>query len=140
MLGRGSPNIEMDEHTFLVNRERAVDYLCSLEKVPFINSSTTSGFLGRNFHPSTVTARITLVGLSLSDFLPPSVDYWQESTLPSPSLHLRYNWKMRSFILNFSIIALRCVHSYHSHASSNKYSFTSSFDIIIVLFGLILVT
>ncbi|KAL8487785.1 hypothetical protein ACS0TY_024199 [Phlomoides rotata] len=31
--GKGSPNIEMDEHTFLVNRERAVDYLCSLEKV-----------------------------------------------------------------------------------------------------------
>ncbi|KAK2446334.1 phosphoenolpyruvate carboxykinase (ATP) [Trifolium repens] len=29
----GSPNIEMDEHTFLVNRERAVDYLNSLEKV-----------------------------------------------------------------------------------------------------------
>ncbi|XP_073038675.1 phosphoenolpyruvate carboxykinase (ATP) 1-like [Primulina eburnea] len=34
--GKGSPNIEMDEHTFLVNRERAVDYLNSLEKV-FIN-------------------------------------------------------------------------------------------------------
>lgn len=31
---RGSPNIEMDEHTFLINRERAVDYLNSLEKVP----------------------------------------------------------------------------------------------------------
>ncbi|PPS13122.1 hypothetical protein GOBAR_AA07515 [Gossypium barbadense] len=25
--GKGSPNIEMDEHTFMVNRERAVDYL-----------------------------------------------------------------------------------------------------------------
>ncbi|KAF7140500.1 hypothetical protein RHSIM_Rhsim06G0068700 [Rhododendron simsii] len=34
--GKGSPNIEMDEHTFLVNRERAVDYLCSLDKV-FVN-------------------------------------------------------------------------------------------------------
>ncbi|KAB1998413.1 hypothetical protein ERO13_D12G079000v2 [Gossypium hirsutum] len=34
--GRGSPNIEMDEHTFLVNRERAVDYLNSLDKV-FVN-------------------------------------------------------------------------------------------------------
>ncbi|XP_031118504.1 phosphoenolpyruvate carboxykinase (ATP)-like [Ipomoea triloba] len=34
--GKGSPNIEMDEHTFLVNRERAVDYLCSLEKI-FVN-------------------------------------------------------------------------------------------------------
>ncbi|KAL8030166.1 hypothetical protein ABFX02_14G270500 [Erythranthe guttata] len=34
--GKGSPNIEMDEHTFMVNRERAVDYLCSLEKV-FVN-------------------------------------------------------------------------------------------------------
>ena len=32
-LVRGSPNIEMDEHTFMVNRERAVDYLNSLEKV-----------------------------------------------------------------------------------------------------------
>ncbi|KAL8143583.1 hypothetical protein V2J09_016615 [Rumex salicifolius] len=31
--GKGSPNIEMDEHTFLVNRERAVDYLNSLDKV-----------------------------------------------------------------------------------------------------------
>lgn len=26
----------MDEHTFMVNRERAVDYLNSLDKVPFI--------------------------------------------------------------------------------------------------------
>ncbi|KAJ1376215.1 Phosphoenolpyruvate carboxykinase, ATP-utilizing, partial [Sesbania bispinosa] len=34
--GKGSPNIEMDEHTFLINRERAVDYLNSLEKV-FVN-------------------------------------------------------------------------------------------------------
>ncbi|XP_073044835.1 phosphoenolpyruvate carboxykinase (ATP) 1 [Primulina eburnea] len=34
--GKGSPNMEMDEHTFMVNRERAVDYLNSLEKV-FIN-------------------------------------------------------------------------------------------------------
>lgn len=34
--GKGSPNIEMDEHTFLVNRERCVDYLNSLEKV-FVN-------------------------------------------------------------------------------------------------------
>lgn len=33
---RGSPNIEMDEHTFLTNRERAVDYLNSLDKV-FVN-------------------------------------------------------------------------------------------------------
>ncbi|KAI4337561.1 hypothetical protein L6164_015959 [Bauhinia variegata] len=34
--GKGAPNIEMDEHTFLINRERAVDYLNSLEKV-FVN-------------------------------------------------------------------------------------------------------
>ncbi|KAK4261446.1 hypothetical protein QN277_004441 [Acacia crassicarpa] len=34
--GKGSPNLEMDEHTFLVNRERAVDYLNSLDKV-FVN-------------------------------------------------------------------------------------------------------
>lgn len=33
---RGSPNIEMDEQTFLVNRERAVDYLNSLDKVYLI--------------------------------------------------------------------------------------------------------
>ena len=35
LYDRGSPNIEMDEHTFLVNRERAVDYLNSLDKVNF---------------------------------------------------------------------------------------------------------
>ncbi|MCO5599578.1 hypothetical protein L7F22_053684 [Adiantum nelumboides] len=34
--GKGSPNIEMDEHTFMVNRERAVDYINSLDKV-FVN-------------------------------------------------------------------------------------------------------
>ncbi|GBG64489.1 hypothetical protein CBR_g45185 [Chara braunii] len=34
--GEGSPNIEMDEETFLINRERAVDYLNSLNKV-FVN-------------------------------------------------------------------------------------------------------
>jgi hypothetical protein len=33
ILWRGSPNIEMDEHSFMVNRERAVDYLNSLDKV-----------------------------------------------------------------------------------------------------------
>lgn len=39
---RGSPNIEMDEHTFMVNRERAVDYLNSLDKV--ITTTTTIFF------------------------------------------------------------------------------------------------
>uniref|UniRef100_A0A0D6QSW4 phosphoenolpyruvate carboxykinase (ATP) n=1 Tax=Araucaria cunninghamii TaxID=56994 RepID=A0A0D6QSW4_ARACU len=34
--GKGSPNIEMDEETFLINRERAVDYLNSLERI-FVN-------------------------------------------------------------------------------------------------------
>ncbi|CAI5522678.1 unnamed protein product [Closterium sp. Naga37s-1] len=34
--GKGSPNIEMDEETFYINRERAVDYLKSLDKV-FVN-------------------------------------------------------------------------------------------------------
>ncbi|KAF3786809.1 Phosphoenolpyruvate carboxykinase ATP [Nymphaea thermarum] len=34
--GKGSPNIEIDDHTFMVNRERAVDYLNSLDKV-FVN-------------------------------------------------------------------------------------------------------
>ncbi|KAJ0751601.1 putative phosphoenolpyruvate carboxykinase (ATP) [Helianthus annuus] len=37
--GKGSPNIEMDEHSFLVNRERAVDYLCSLDKVGALPAS-----------------------------------------------------------------------------------------------------
>ncbi|KAF9588944.1 hypothetical protein IFM89_017623 [Coptis chinensis] len=35
--GKGSPNIEMDGETFLVNRERAVDYLNSLDKRTFDN-------------------------------------------------------------------------------------------------------
>ena len=47
---RGSPNIEMDEHTFLVNRERAVDYLCSLDKVFVTNSSFTFIFPYRSFN------------------------------------------------------------------------------------------
>ncbi|KAL6209717.1 hypothetical protein ACLB2K_020657 [Fragaria x ananassa] len=34
--GNGSPNIEMDEQTFMVNRETAVEYLNSLDKV-FVN-------------------------------------------------------------------------------------------------------
>ncbi|GFY86704.1 phosphoenolpyruvate carboxykinase 1 [Actinidia rufa] len=34
--GKGSPNIEMDEHTFMVNRERAVDYLNSLDKTKWV--------------------------------------------------------------------------------------------------------
>ncbi|KAJ1297904.1 hypothetical protein BS78_01G413700 [Paspalum vaginatum] len=34
--GKGSPNIEMNERAFLVNRERAVDYLNSIDKV-FVN-------------------------------------------------------------------------------------------------------
>lgn len=31
--GEGSPNYEMDEHTFLLNRERAVDYLNTLDRI-----------------------------------------------------------------------------------------------------------
>lgn len=30
---KDSPNIEMDEHTFMTNRERTVDYLNSLDKI-----------------------------------------------------------------------------------------------------------
>lgn len=41
---RGSPNIEMDEHTFLVNRERAVDYLNSLDKVNLMTCYLLSKF------------------------------------------------------------------------------------------------
>ncbi|KAL6225456.1 hypothetical protein ACLB2K_004306 [Fragaria x ananassa] len=33
--GNGSPNIEMDEQTFMVNRETVVEYLNSLDKVKF---------------------------------------------------------------------------------------------------------
>ena len=32
---RGSPNIEMDEFTFMVNRERAIDYLNTCPKVSY---------------------------------------------------------------------------------------------------------
>ena len=35
ILYKGSLNIEMDDHTFLVNRERAIDYLNSLEKMDY---------------------------------------------------------------------------------------------------------
>ncbi|KAF9608583.1 hypothetical protein IFM89_010015 [Coptis chinensis] len=38
--GKGSPNIEMDEQTFLVNRERAVDYLNSLDKHSFESTAS----------------------------------------------------------------------------------------------------
>lgn len=31
--GAGSPNYEMDEHTFVLNRERAVDYLNTLDRI-----------------------------------------------------------------------------------------------------------
>ena len=31
--GNGSPNYEMDERTFLLNRERAVDYLNMLDRL-----------------------------------------------------------------------------------------------------------
>lgn len=44
MYARGSPNIEMDEHTFWVNRERAVDYLNSLDKVNLINFANANLF------------------------------------------------------------------------------------------------
>jgi len=45
VLWRGSPNIEMDEHSFMVNRERAVDYLNSLDKVISLLFSFLSPFL-----------------------------------------------------------------------------------------------
>ena len=31
--GNGAPNFEMDEHTFMLNRERAVDYLNMLDRL-----------------------------------------------------------------------------------------------------------
>jgi phosphoenolpyruvate carboxykinase (ATP) len=31
--GAGSPNYEMDERTFILNRERAVDYLNTLDRL-----------------------------------------------------------------------------------------------------------
>ncbi|RAL40604.1 hypothetical protein DM860_006674 [Cuscuta australis] len=54
--GKGSPNIEMDEHTFLVNRERAVDYLCSLEKV-FVNDQFLNWDLNNRIKVRIVSAR-----------------------------------------------------------------------------------
>ncbi|CAN6295722.1 unnamed protein product [Urochloa humidicola] len=39
--GKGSPNIEMDERQFLINRERALDYLNSLDTV-FVNDQFLS--------------------------------------------------------------------------------------------------
>ncbi|PWA43872.1 RNAse l inhibitor protein 2 [Artemisia annua] len=43
---KGSPNIETDEHTFLVNRERVVDYLCLLDKIfdPYYKNHGPQGF------------------------------------------------------------------------------------------------
>ncbi|RWR77891.1 phosphoenolpyruvate carboxykinase ATP [Cinnamomum micranthum f. kanehirae] len=55
-LFRGSPNIEMDEHTFLVNRERAVDYLNSLDKV-FVNDQFLNWDLENRIKVRIVAAR-----------------------------------------------------------------------------------
>ncbi|KAJ8748051.1 hypothetical protein K2173_012874 [Erythroxylum novogranatense] len=52
----GSPNIEMDEQTFLVNRERAVDYLNSLEKV-FVNDQFLNWDLEHRIKVRIVSAR-----------------------------------------------------------------------------------
>ncbi|XP_058069543.1 phosphoenolpyruvate carboxykinase (ATP) 1-like isoform X3 [Magnolia sinica] len=54
--GKGSPNIEMDEHTFMVNRERAVDYLCSLDKV-FVNDQFLNWDLENRIKVRIVSAR-----------------------------------------------------------------------------------
>ncbi|XXG56752.1 hypothetical protein AAC387_Pa03g4085 [Persea americana] len=54
--GKGSPNIEMDEHTFLVNRERAVDYLNSLDKV-FVNDQFLNWDLENRIKVRIVSAR-----------------------------------------------------------------------------------
>uniref|UniRef100_A0A0C9QQT3 phosphoenolpyruvate carboxykinase (ATP) n=1 Tax=Wollemia nobilis TaxID=56998 RepID=A0A0C9QQT3_9CONI len=54
--GKGSPNIEMDEDTFLVNRERAVDYLNSLDKV-FVNDQFLNWDLEHRIKVRIVSAR-----------------------------------------------------------------------------------
>ncbi|WOL08080.1 phosphoenolpyruvate carboxykinase [Canna indica] len=54
--GKGSPNIEMDEHSFLVNRERAVDYLNSLDKV-FVNDQFLNWDLENRIKVRIVSAR-----------------------------------------------------------------------------------
>lgn len=54
--GKGSPNIEMDEHTFMTNRERAVDYLNSLDKV-FVNDQFLNWDLQNRIKVRIVSAR-----------------------------------------------------------------------------------
>ncbi|KAH0456279.1 hypothetical protein IEQ34_014186 [Dendrobium chrysotoxum] len=54
--GKGSPNIKMDEHTFLVNRERAVDYLNSLDSV-FVNDQFLNWDSNNRFKVRIVSAR-----------------------------------------------------------------------------------
>ncbi|XP_058767666.1 phosphoenolpyruvate carboxykinase (ATP) 1-like [Vicia villosa] len=54
--GKGSPNIEMDEHSFMVNRERAVDYLNSLDKV-FVNDQFLNWDLENRIKVRIVSAR-----------------------------------------------------------------------------------
>ncbi|KAG5251074.1 phosphoenolpyruvate carboxykinase (ATP) [Salix suchowensis] len=57
--GKGSPNIEMDEHTFMVNRERAVDYLNSLDKV-FVNDQFLNWDPENRIKVRIVSARLTI--------------------------------------------------------------------------------
>ncbi|KAI5068586.1 hypothetical protein GOP47_0016931 [Adiantum capillus-veneris] len=54
--GRGSPNIEMDENTFMLNRERAVDYLNSLDKV-FVNDQFLNWDLEHRIKVRIISAR-----------------------------------------------------------------------------------
>ena len=41
--GEGSPNYEMDEKTFILNRERAVDYLNMLERLYVFDGRPAAG-------------------------------------------------------------------------------------------------
>jgi hypothetical protein len=52
--GNGSPNYEMDERTFLLNRERAVDYLNMLDRLYVFD-----GYAG--WDPEVQLARLSVV-------------------------------------------------------------------------------
>ncbi|GBG59163.1 hypothetical protein CBR_g32179 [Chara braunii] len=54
--GEGSPNIEMDEETFLINRERAVDYLNCLDKV-YVNDQFLNWDTKNRIKVRIITAR-----------------------------------------------------------------------------------
>lgn len=57
----------MDAHTFLVNRERAVDYLNSLDKVIWIFTLSKLGFSCVLFHNDNYVASINDIQVFVND-------------------------------------------------------------------------